>query len=108
LITKKDYIKIPQKYKRIFIAWYLNDQSKLMDFIKKLRKEDIKVDFKYKLKGFSSQLKYADKNNYNYVIFLGENELKMENKVHIKNMITGKEKDIEFDRLKNYLDKGEI
>ncbi|TYB83434.1 MAG: histidine--tRNA ligase, partial [Kosmotoga sp.] len=32
LITKKDYIKIPQKYKRIFIAWYLNDQSKLMDF----------------------------------------------------------------------------
>lgn len=108
LISKKDNIKVPKKYKEVFIAWYLDDDSKLVEFANKLREKDIKVDFKYKLKGFSSQLKYANQNNYHYVIFLGENELKMKDKVHIKNMKTGEEKNIKFNNLKGYLGKGEF
>ena len=107
LIMKKNEIKVPDKYKKVFIAWYLNDENKLMKFANKLRDMDIKVDFKYKLKGFSSQLKYADKNNYNYVIFLGENELKLKDEIHIKNMRSGKEENVKITNLKQYIDKGE-
>ena len=63
----------------------------------------IKVDFKYKLKNFSNQLRYADKNNYNYVIFLGENELEDKNNIHIKNMKTGKELNIGFDNIHEFI-----
>lgn len=102
LLIKRD-IDIPVRYPKVFIAWYLDDKKELLKFVDKLKKMDIKVDFKYKLKNFSNQLRYADKNDYNYVIFLGENELEDKNNIHIKNMKTGDELNIGFDNIHEFI-----
>ena len=47
-------------------------------------------------KKLKAKFKYADKLEIPKVIIIGEDEVK-ENKVKIKNMITGEEKDVEMD-----------
>lgn len=56
-----------------------------------LRKKDINVQLNIEDQKLGKKLKYANKLNVKYVIIIGEDEIK-ENKVTIKNMITGEQK----------------
>jgi len=101
LVMEKE-LEIKDKKPSVFIAWYLNDKNELLKFANKLRSDGIKIDFKYKQVNFSNQLRYADKNNFDYVIFYGEKEMKSED-IHIKNMKSGEEKNIKFKNLKKFI-----
>ena len=57
----------------------------------RLREEGIKVDIDLTGRGPSKNLNYANSLGIPYVLFIGENELN-ENKVKLKNMVSGEEK----------------
>ncbi len=92
-VLKEKGIEVPVKSRKVFIAWQLDDMSLLFRVADMLRKSGIQAEYVYERKSFKNQLKQADKNNFNYVIFLGENEAKNET-LHLKNMKTGEEFEI--------------
>lgn len=66
---------------------YLN---KNMEIISILRSNNISASLYPDIVKFDKQLKYASKKNVNYVVMIGENELK-ENKITIKNFVSGEQ-----------------
>lgn len=63
-----------------------------------LRKKDINVDIEMNDKKLKKALNYANSEGFPFVIIIGEEELK-ENKVTLKNMETGEQKQIEIEKL---------
>ncbi|CAM3091616.1 histidine--tRNA ligase [Streptobacillus felis] len=79
--------------KKIYIAYFEETKDYLLEVLKELRKHDLNVEFEYSLKGFSAQMKKANKIGVNYVIILGENEIK-NGKVTFKDFNTGNQEEI--------------
>ncbi|MCM8787162.1 MAG: histidine--tRNA ligase [Candidatus Omnitrophica bacterium] len=63
-----------------------------------LRKENISSDIDYCKKSLKGQLRYAEKKNVNFVIILGEEELK-ENKVILKDMKRSLQEKVNIDNI---------
>lgn len=79
--------------KKVFIAYFEETKDYLFEVLKELRKNDINVEFEYSPKGFSSQMKKANKVNANYVVILGESEMNA-GKVTFKDFSTGNQEEI--------------
>lgn len=67
-----------------------NNYEKCAQIASTLRQNGLKVQVDFENKKISKKFKYADKLNINYVIVIGEDEIK-NNVVTIKNMITGEQ-----------------
>ncbi|WP_064590885.1 histidine--tRNA ligase [Streptobacillus moniliformis] len=85
LLSKKD--------KKVFIIYFEETKKYLFDIIKILRKNDVNVEFEYSIKGFSAQMKKANKVGANYVLILGENEINS-GKITFKDFKTGNQEEI--------------
>lgn len=73
-------------------------EKNCLNIVSDLRKLNINVDFDIIGRELKSQMKYADKMGYNYVIIVGTNDLNSE-MVNVKNMFSGEEFKIEIKNL---------
>lgn len=71
-----------------------------------LRKEGIKAEKDYMGRSLRAQMKYADKINAEFVVVLGEEEIKS-GRIRVRDMKTGSEEEIGLDALAGYI-KGRI
>ena len=69
-----------------------------------LRKQGIKVQVNFEEQRLGKKFKYADNINVEYVIVIGEDEIKS-NQVSLKNMKTGEQKTITLEEAKDILIK---
>lgn len=75
-----------------FIAIATENATKYaFNILNTLRTNNINADISMKISNLSAQFKYANKNNFDYVIIIGEDELK-DHTLSIKNMKTGQQK----------------
>ena len=72
------------------------DLSKPIELATKLRQQGINTEIYLNDKKLKAKFKYADKLEIPKVIIIGEDELR-ENKIKIKDMITGEEQLVDFD-----------
>lgn len=70
--------------------------------VAKLRGNNFKTDMDYLDRSMKAQLKYAGKNNYRFVIIIGEEELAQE-QVAIKEMSTGEQHNVALNGVVSYL-----
>lgn len=76
-----------------------------IDIVNKLRKRNINSDIYLENGKIKKKFTYADRLNVKYAIILGESE-KNENKISIKNFITGNQESIDFNDLDKYINGG--
>ena len=78
------------------------ERVKTATLIKELREQGIKCETDHLGRGIKSQFKYADKIGAKFVGVIGSNEL-LKGVIKVKEMQTGKEEEIAFTDLKDYL-----
>lgn len=76
--------------KAIFINFGGNLQTEAFKYLQKVRQADIKAELYPSADKIAKQMKYADRKQIQFAIFLGEEELQ-QHKVKAKNLITGEE-----------------
>ncbi len=100
-LTESNKIKPGKEKKRIFIVTAgdvdISVKLKVADFF---RNNNIPALFSYDSKSLKSQFKEADKLKCNLVVVIGEEELK-DNKITLKDLNTGKQRQIYLDELFN-------
>ncbi len=79
----------------VFKEEYLTKSYEIAD---ELRKQGLKVSLYPDAKPLKKQFDYADKKNIDWVVIVGEDEVK-ENKITVKNMKTGEQNKIELNKL---------
>jgi histidyl-tRNA synthetase len=89
--------KIPVKTLDYFVAYMGPFGREAWSVVEKLRSMGKTVYFSYKPSGLSKQLKEASVQNAKNCIIIGEDELK-EDKIRIKDMVTGQQELVELDR----------
>ena len=77
----------------------INTINECIKIASQLRKKNIKVDYDLMDRGISKNLQYANSLGIKYVAIIGEDELK-NNKIKIKNMISGEEKLYNIEEIK--------
>jgi len=80
----------------VLIIPMCEDLSKPIELATKLRQQGINTEIYLNDKKLKAKFKYADKLEIPKVIIIGEDELR-ENKIKIKDMVTGEEKLVNFD-----------
>lgn len=80
-------------------------RTKAYEITQMLRKNDIKADVDLNAKKFKKLMNHADKIKVPKMAIIGENDLK-ENKITIKDMVSGNQEQIDIDNIIEYL-KGE-
>ncbi len=80
------------------------DLNPSFDLASKIREEGVAVEVGYNKKNVKAMLGYANRLKVPYVIFLGEEEINSK-MASIKNMETGEQEKIEFDKIVEYLNK---
>ena len=97
--------KVKEKNMKLYIAT-IGDRANAFatNMVYNLRSKGIFVEKDISSRSINSQFKYANKNSAEYVITIGDDEIK-ENRAKIKNMETGKEEEIElsFEKIVEYL-----
>jgi histidyl-tRNA synthetase len=87
---------LAKKTNTVYVACVNYEAEKLcLNIISDLRELNVKTDFDIVGRELKSQMKYADKMGYNYVIIIGMDELNSE-MVSVKNMFDGSEVKIEI------------
>ena len=76
-----------------------DDISVCLPIATKLRNSDINTEVYMENKKIKAKFKYADKLQIPFVIIIGEDEIE-QNKIKLKNMQTGEEKEIKISNLK--------
>lgn len=89
---------VEKKQDSVYLVYFEETKEYMLEILKKLRENEIKVDYEYDVKSFSSQMKKANKNSSKYVLILGEEE-KNENKVVIKNFINSTQEKLEIEKV---------
>ena len=95
----KDRLKLKNEAELFIIA--VGDEKIRLEAFKiadKMRKAGIGCEFCLAERGISKNLDYANKRGFKFVIIIGENELK-EKKIKVKDMISGKEKEVGLENL---------
>ncbi len=97
-------LKIGEPYSPdVYIAPMCKDAKEIaLKLANELRKNAISAEFDVMDRSFKAQMKYADKLMANFVIIIGEDELKA-GKVAIKNMKTGEQESVDKNRLVEYI-----
>ena len=97
ILNKKEFMK------RVYLIYIKDDYLKYaINIANILRGNNINVDLAVSDRSLSKQLEYASNTNANYVIIIGEQEVN-ENKIKLRNMITGEEELISLDDAINKL-----
>lgn len=90
-LTDSDIISVEnQSIADVLVISMDNNYEKCAQIASTLRQNGLKVQVDFENKKIAKKFKYADKLNINYVIVIGEDEIK-NNVVTIKNMITGEQ-----------------
>ncbi|MBA5629287.1 histidine--tRNA ligase [Moheibacter lacus] len=84
----------------LFINFGEAEAEKAMDLAKELRDNGVRCEVYPESAKMKKQMQYADKKAVKFVAIIGEEELKTGN-LTLKNMLTGEQKSIAFDELKN-------
>lgn len=93
--------EIDYKKKKV-LAISLNQDKKAIEISEEIRKNNLGCSIFYGKPG--KALDYANSYGIEYAIFVGDEEIQ-KNKFKIKDMKTGKEKEVSFEELKNYFSK---
>ena len=92
-----------EKTMKLFIANIGENAEKYVSkLVSELRNNDIYVENDLMGRSLNAQLKYADKKNAEFLLIIGDEEIKS-NKASLKNMKTGDTKQIDLDNLINEL-----
>ena len=90
-LTDNDIISVEnQSIADVLVISMDNNYEKCAQIASTLRQNGLKVQVDFEDKKIAKKFKYADKLNINYVIVIGEDEIK-NNVVTLKNMITGEQ-----------------
>jgi histidyl-tRNA synthetase len=94
-----DLIKVPQVRNEGIYLGAMDEQSiEILFNLGSTLREDHKVNFDYKKRGFGKHLKQAEKQNVSHILLMGENE-RNENAIWVKNLQTKEEKTIPLETL---------
>lgn len=86
----------------IYIAPLGEEQYSIaMETVYKLRSKGISADTDLLARSLKSQMKYADKTGYKYVVVIGENEIENDTVV-LKNMLDKNQREIKLSEIDNY------
>jgi histidyl-tRNA synthetase len=77
---------------------YIDNFEKAMDITQKLRKNGVSTSIDLNKRSLSKQMDYANKLGVRFAVIVGPEELK-EDKVRLRDMVNGEEKDIRIDNL---------
>jgi histidyl-tRNA synthetase len=96
LLLAYDNLTEKDKGTDIYIASVGDEANiKASELVKKLRDKKIKAEKDYLDRSLKAQMKYADKLNANYVLILGDEEMKC-GRAEMKNMITGSQVSVDI------------
>lgn len=88
-----------QKRMGVFLAYFNNTLPEVLKLAEKLRENNISCEINLNPeKKLDKQLKYADKKGFNFVLILGEEEIKKQ-KIKLKIMETGEQKEIDLNKI---------
>jgi len=82
----------------LFVNFGKDEANYCLNLLKKLRSEGIKSEIYPSATKMKKQMQYADRKNVEYVLLIGENEMKT-NTITIKNMFDGSQKNVTFEQL---------
>jgi histidyl-tRNA synthetase len=91
--------------KKIFIATPNNNSKEVFKVSNILFNKNIINSFDFNNKNLSKQIKYALKNNFDYILFCDLDEIKEKNKYRLKNLKTKEEKDLDIKAIINIIKK---
>ena len=83
---------------------YIKDFEKAVEIVQELRKNGVSASIDLSKRGLSKQLDYANKLSVRFAVIVGPEELK-KGMVRIRDMKSGKEKDVEINKLTTELQK---
>jgi len=86
----------------VYVASNTDNEHYVIRFVSSLRKKGFRVESNLMDRSLKSQFKYADKINAKFVIVIGEEEI-AENKLTIKNMLTGEQQKVWSNDIEEYL-----
>ncbi len=82
----------------LFVNFGKDEANYCLNLLKKLRSEGIKSEIYPSATKMKKQMQYADRKNVEYVLLVGENEMRT-NTITVKNMIDGSQKNVTFEQL---------
>lgn len=82
----------------LFVNFGESEANYCLYLLKKLRSEGIKSEIYPSASKMKKQMQYADRKNVEYVLLVGENEMKT-NTITVKNMFDGSQKNMTFEQL---------
>ena len=82
----------------LFVNFGKEEANYCLNLLKKLRSEGIKSEIYPSATKMKKQMQYADRKNVEYVLLVGENELRT-NTITVKNMFDGSQKNVTFEQL---------
>jgi histidyl-tRNA synthetase len=82
----------------LFVNFGKEEANYCLNLLKKLRSEGIKSEIYPSAKKMKKQMQYADRKNVEYVLLVGENEMRT-NTITVKNMFDGSQKNVTFEQL---------
>ncbi|MGB2364294.1 MAG: histidine--tRNA ligase [Flavobacteriales bacterium] len=82
----------------LFVNFGESEANYCLNLLKKLRSEGIKSEIYPSATKMKKQMQYADRKNVEYVLLVGENEMKT-NTITVKNMFDGSQKNMTFEQL---------
>ena len=85
-----------QNTKVLFVNFGEKEQDYMLPMITKMRNANISTEIYPEAAKMKKQMSYADSNNIPFVAIIGENEMN-ENKITLKNMLTGEQKLLSLD-----------
>ncbi len=100
LTLEEQNIELPVEDDLDLFITTIGEQAKKQAFsyLHKLRAADLRVEMDYLGRSVKGQMKHADRNNAQYSIILGENELEA-GVATVKNMKSGEQREVELDNL---------
>ena len=82
----------------LFVNFGKEEANYCLNLLKKLRSEGIKSEIYPSATKMKKQMQYADRKNVEYVLLVGENEMRT-NTITVKNMSDGSQKNVTFEQL---------
>ena len=84
--------------KVLFVNFGKDEANYCLNLLKKLRSEGIKSEIYPSATKMKKQIQYADRKNVEYVLLVGENEMKT-NTITVKNLFDGTQKNMTYEQL---------
>ncbi len=104
LALEKEGVQLVNDIAPDIYVGFVGDTAKIKayEIAKHLRDSGIKTEYNLSGKGINAQMKYANKIGAKNLVLIGDQEIET-NQASLKNMMTGEEKQINIDKIKNYI-----